>query len=169
MTSRLVILIILAAATSPVAAQGASELSTADSAAVVRGAARAALTRRTDARPICITHIADSLATHAGRSFIAEGHAVAGAMRGPDDSAASLAVTLVALSGRDTARVVLRLDGDDGRFSHAFWMNRIEYDFIKDSSSRSWRLIAHRGLYFADYVRDDSSRAPPQSCINGRR
>src|ERR1019366_2676944 len=97
-----------------------------------------------DARPICVTYIADSLATQAGRTFIAEGHAVAGTMRSADDSAGRLGVTLVALSGRDTARVVLRLDGDVGPGGHTFWMNKIEYDFIRGSPSGSWRFLARR-------------------------
>ena len=110
-----------------------------DSDAVVRGAVGAALAIRADARPICVTYIADSL------------------------------VTLLALSGRDTARVVVRLDGDVGPGGHTFWTNRIEYDFTRGSSSGSWRFIAQRALYFADGIVDDPSRAPPPTCLDGRR
>jgi hypothetical protein len=90
-------------------------------------------------------------------------------MRSADDSAGRLGFTLLALSGRDTARVVVQLDGDVGRRGHAFWINRIEYEFTRGSSSGSWRFIAQRALYFADGIVDDLSRAPPPSCLNGRR
>jgi hypothetical protein len=163
MTARLTILSFLAVMTSTAAAQETLPMTASDSDAVVRGAVRAALAIRADARPICVTYIADSLATQAGRTFISEGHAVA------DDSAGSLGVTLLALSGRDTARVVVRLDGDFGRGGHPFWINQIEYDFTRSSSSGSWRFIAQRALYFADGIVDDPSRAPPPSCLNGRR
>ena len=169
MTPRLTILGLLAVLTSSAAAQDTRALTAPDSAAVLRAAVRAALAIRVGARPLCVTSIADSLATEAGRTFIAEGQAVVGMMGSPDDSAGHLGVTLIALAGRDTARVVLRLDGDDGPGTHTGWMNRIEYDFTRDSSSGSWRFIAQRALYFADYVREDPSRAPPPSCLNGRR
>jgi hypothetical protein len=111
MTARLTILSFLAVMASTAAAQETLPMTASDSDAVVRGAVGAALAIRADARPICVTYIADSLATQAGRTFITEGHAVAGMMRGADDSAGRLGVTLLALSGRDTARVVVRLDG----------------------------------------------------------
>jgi hypothetical protein len=169
MTPRLTILSFLAVVASSAAAQDTRALTAADSAAVVRGAVRVALAVRADARPICVTSIADSLATEAGRTFIAEGLAVAGMMGSPDDSAGHLGVALIALTGRDTARVVLRLDGDDGSGGHTGWMNRIEYDFTRDSSSGGWRFIAQRPLYFADSIREGPSRVPPPSCLNGRR
>jgi hypothetical protein len=82
MTARLAILSFLAVVASSAAAQDTGALSASDSAAVVRGAIRVALAIRADARPICVTFIADSLATEAGRAFIAEGQAVAGMMDG---------------------------------------------------------------------------------------
>ena len=81
MTARLTILSFLAVMASTAAAQETLPMTASDSDAVVRGAVGAALAIRADARPICVTYIADSLAT------------------------------LLALSGRDTARVVVRLDG----------------------------------------------------------
>jgi hypothetical protein len=101
MTARLTILSYLAVMASTAAAQETLPLTASDSDAVVRGAVRAALAIRADARP--------------------------------------------------------------------FWINRIEYDFTRGSSSGSWRFIAQRALYFADGVIDDPSRAPPPSCLNGRR
>jgi hypothetical protein len=169
MTARLTILGFFAVVASSAAAQDTISMTASDSAAVIRGAVRAALAIPAGARAACFTYIADSLATRAGRTFIAEGRAVAGLMRSPDDSAGRLGVTLLALAGRDTARVVLRLDGDDGPRAHAAWINEIEYDFTRGASSGSWRLVGHKALYFADYVVDDSLRAQPPSCLNGRR
>jgi hypothetical protein len=169
MNTRLFVLSIFTLSAHAVAPQAAPRLLAADSVAAVRGAVRAALMSRADARPICIAFIADSLGTAAGRAFVAEGQELAGSMRRGGDSAASLGVTLVALSGRDTAHVVLRLDGDDGGRAKTSWMNRIGYDFIRGTATNDWRLIATRALYFGDYVRDDSSRVPRRSCINGSR
>ncbi len=90
-------------------------------------------------------------------------------LRSPDDSAGRLDVTLVALTGRDTARVVLRLDGDNGLGKSTGWMNRFEYEFTRDSTSALWRLTARRGTYFADYYLDEPSHIPLPSCLNGRR
>lgn len=169
MTLRLTILGLLAVAATSASAQDTRALTAVDSAAVARASVRAALASRAGAHPICVTNIGDSLATQAGRAFVVEGHAVAAMMRSPDDSAGHLGVTLVALAGSDTARVVLQLDGDVGPGRHAGWMNRIEYDFTRDSSSGSWRFVAQRALYFADYFLEGPSRAPPPSCLNERR
>ena len=103
MAARLTILSFLAVMASTAAAQETQPMTASDSDAVVRGAVRAALAIRADARPICVTYIADSLATQAGRTFISEGHAVAGMMRSADDSARHLGVTLLGLSGRGPA------------------------------------------------------------------
>jgi hypothetical protein len=168
MTSRFRILSILVVMSSRAGAQSGIPMTASDSVALVRGAVRAALDIRPGARPVCITHFEDSLATKAGRAFVAEGHAAASMMRSPDDSAATLGVTLVGLTGRDTARVVLRLSGDDGPKSRAFWVNRFEYSFVRDSSPGSWQFIARKGLYFADYESDSTVAALP-SCLNGRR
>lgn len=169
MTIRLTVLGLLAVAAMPAAAQDTRGFTAADSAAVARAAVRVALASHASAHPMCVTNIGDSLATQAGRAFVVEGHAVAAMMRSPDDSAGHLGITLVALAGRDTARVVLQLDGDDGLRKRAGWMNRIEFDFTRDSSSASWRFITQRDLYFADYIVDSPSRVPPPSCLNARR
>lgn len=169
MTPHLTILGLLAIAAIPAAAQDTHALTAADSGVVARAALRAALASRAGAHPICVTNIGDSLATHAGLEFVVEGHAVAAMMRSPDDSAGHLSVTLVALAGGDTARVVLRLEGDDGPGRRAGWMSRIEYDFTRDGSSARWRPIAQRALSNADYGLDNRSRAPSSACLNGRR
>ena len=169
LTFRISLMGLLAVAAASAAAQDTHALTAADSAALARAAVRAALASRVGAPPICVTNIGDSLSTEAGRVFVVEGLALVGMMRSPNDSAGHLAFTLIALPGRDTPRVVLRLDGDDGPVKHTGWMNRIEYDFTRDSASGPWRFIAERALYFADYVRDEPSRVPPPSCLNGRR
>jgi hypothetical protein len=169
MTIRRTLFGLLAVMAMPVAAQDTRALTDADSAAVARAAVRAALASYEGAHPMCVTNIGDSLATQAGRAFITEGHAVAAMMRSPDDSAGHLDVTLVALAGRDTVRVVLRLDGDDGLRKRAGWMNRIEYNFTRDSTSALWRFISQRALYFADYILDHPARVPRPSCLNGHR
>ena len=149
-------------------AQTGRSFSPADSMAVVRAAARVAVTPRPGAAPACIQAVKDTVLSPLGRAFAAEVGQTAALLR-PADGNYFESAWFMDIAAGDTAVVRVGLSGVNGvHKGDAMWLNHFSYRFVRDTAGGDWRYLDKRGMYFADGELIEEWTSPPRHCLNAR-
>ena len=143
-----------------------STLSPSDSIALVEAGARAALAS-SRGPAACVVGVDDSVGGTVGAAFRRAGRGAIAAMSAAADSLGVLRFALLGVRDGDTATVVLRVSGAMPPPSRAFWINDIDYYFVRLEAPARWRFVDRRLVSASDYVADGDSKRQPK-CLNGR-
>lgn len=144
-----------------------STLSLVDSMALVEASARAMLTPSRGAS-VCVAGIDESLGGSVGAAFRLAGQQAAAARPAAGDSVGLLRFALLGLRAGDTATVMLRISGTVAPPSRAFWVNDIDYRFVRTDTASPWRFVDRRLTSASDYVADAGPVRRRTQCLNRR-